>query len=54
MLVDAPAPSTEIVQTVQRRNWTRGLFALVASFVLLVGIGWGVGAVSNAWRTPAR
>lgn len=48
-----PAPPTEIVQTVQRRNWTRGLFALVASFVLLVGIGWGVGAVSNAWRTPA-
>ncbi|MBN9178803.1 MAG: anti-sigma factor [Microbacterium sp.] len=47
------APSTEIVQTVQRRNWTRGLFALVASFVLLVGIGWGVGAVSQVWQTPA-
>ncbi len=49
-----PAPSTEIVQTVQRRNWTRGLFALVASFVLLVGIGWGVGAVSNAGAHPRR
>ena len=47
------APSTEVVQTVQRRNWTRGLFALVASFVLLVGIGWGIGAVSNVWHTPA-
>lgn len=48
-----PAPSTEVVQTVQRRNWTRGVFALVASFVLLVGIGWGVGAISNGLHTPA-
>ncbi|WP_345947485.1 anti-sigma factor [Microbacterium flavum] len=47
------APPTEVVQAVARRSWTRGLFALVASFVLLVGIGWGVGAVSNVWHTPA-
>ncbi len=47
------APSTDVVQTVQRRAWSRGLFALVASIVLLVGIGWGTGAVSNLWRTPA-
>jgi anti-sigma-K factor RskA len=45
--------STELVQTVQRRNWSRGLFALVASIALLVGIGWGVGAVSTLWQTPA-
>jgi len=55
--VDAPghtvaAPSTEMMQTVQRRNWSRGLFALVASIVLLVGIGWGVGSVSRLWQTP--
>ena len=47
-----PAPSTEIVQTIQRRNWTRGLFALVASMALLVGIGWGVGALSDRLTTP--
>ncbi|MBF4562925.1 anti-sigma factor [Microbacterium sp. VKM Ac-2870] len=47
------APPTDVVQTVQRRAWSRGLFALVASIVLLVGIGWGTGAVSNLWRTPA-
>lgn len=47
------APPTDVVQAVQRRTWSRGLFALVASIVLLVGIGWGTGAVSNLWRTPA-
>ncbi len=46
-------PSTEMIQTVQRRNWTRGLFALVASIALLVGIGWGVGALTNMAATPA-
>lgn len=45
-------PPTEIVQTVQRRNWTRGLFALVASAALLVGIGWGVGSLVEQARTP--
>jgi len=47
------APPTEVVQMVQRRAWTRGVFALVASVALLIGIGWGTGAVSNLWRTPA-
>ncbi len=46
------APPTEVVQAIQRRNWTRGLFALVASVALLVGIGWGVGAISDSLRTP--
>lgn len=51
----ASAPSTEVVQTVQRRNWSRGLFALVASMVLLVGIGWGAGSVAEILnRTPAE
>jgi len=47
-----PAPPTEIVQAVQRRAWTRGVFALVASVALLIGIGWGTGAVTSLWRTP--
>lgn len=51
-VTSTPAPSTEMMQTVQRRNWSRGLFALVASIVLLVGIGWGVGSVSRLWQTP--
>ncbi|HPT73777.1 MAG TPA: anti-sigma factor, partial [Methanomassiliicoccaceae archaeon] len=42
-----------IVQAIERRNWSRGLFALAASMVLLVGIGWGTGAIANLWRTPA-
>ncbi|MEI2267781.1 MULTISPECIES: anti-sigma factor [unclassified Microbacterium] len=45
-------PPTEAVQTVERRNWTRGLFALVASAALLVGIGWGVGSLVEQARTP--
>lgn len=50
--VMAAGPPTEVVQTVQRRNWTRGLFALVASAALLVGIGWGVGSIVEQARTP--
>lgn len=45
-------PATEAVQTVQRRTWTRGLFALVASAALLVGVGWGVGSLVERARTP--
>ena len=48
----ASAPPTEVIQAIQRRNWTRGLFALVASIALLVGIGWGVGAITDTLRTP--
>lgn len=49
------APSTEVVQAVQRRNWSRGLFALVASMALLVGVGWGAGSISEVLnRTPAE
>lgn len=48
-----PLP-TETVQAVERRNWSRGLFALVASIALLVGIGWGAGAISTLWQTPAQ
>ncbi|MDJ1114953.1 anti-sigma factor [Microbacterium dauci] len=50
--VPSTAPPTEVVQTIQRKNWTRGLFALVASAALLVGIGWGVGAIVDQVRTP--
>lgn len=48
-----PAPNTETIQMIERRTWSRGLFALAASIVLLVGIGWGAGAVSHLWQTPA-
>ncbi len=51
---DVPSgPPTEVVQAAQRRTWTRGVFALVASIVLLVGIGWGTGALAKLWNTPA-
>lgn len=54
---DAPpppsaGPPTEVVQTIERRLWTRGLFGLVASIVLLVGLGWGAGALATLWATP--
>lgn len=47
----APLP-TDVVQTIQHRTWSRGLFALVASVVLLVGIGWGAGSLAQLWQTP--
>lgn len=46
------SPATEQIQTVQRRNWTRSLFALTASIALLVGIGWGVGSLTEQMRAP--
>lgn len=46
------SPVTEQLQTVQRRNWTRSLFALTASIALLVGIGWGVGSLTQGMRAP--
>ncbi len=49
----AAAPPTEVVQAIQRRDWMRGVFVLVAVMVLLVGIGWAVGAFSAALSTPA-
>lgn len=51
----ATALPTDVVQTIERRNWSKGLFALVASMVLLVGIGWGAGSISEILnRTPAE
>ncbi|KAA9085333.1 anti-sigma factor [Microbacterium radiodurans] len=46
------SPETEQFQTVERRNWTRGLFALTASVALLVGVGWGVGSLTEGMRAP--
>ncbi|WP_430522238.1 anti-sigma factor [Microbacterium aurum] len=36
-----------------RRTWARGVFALAACLVLLVGIGWGTGVIAKLWNTPA-
>lgn len=48
-----PLP-TDVVQTAERRTWSRALFALVASIALLVGIGWGAGSIASLWQTPAQ
>lgn len=48
-----PPPSTEAVQTVARRNWTRGLLALAASFVLLIALGTTAVIVGDRLREPA-
>lgn len=46
VLIDEP-PTTESIQTVQRRRWTRGVFALAASIVLLVALGYGAALVGD-------
>jgi anti-sigma-K factor RskA len=48
-----PPPSTEAVQTVARRNWTRGLLALAASFVLLIALGTTAVVIGDRLREPA-
>lgn len=49
-----PPTTTSGIQAIARRNWSKGLFSLAASLVLLVAIGFG--AVNlNQWigRSPA-
>ncbi|MFT3797036.1 hypothetical protein [Microbacterium sp.] len=41
------APPTEVVQTIQRRNWTLIIVGITAVIVGLVGLGWIAGAISN-------
>ena len=41
-----PPPSTEAVQTIQRRTWIRGIVIAVASMIVLVGLGWVVGSLA--------
>lgn len=43
-------PSTEVVQAVERRNWTRGISAGVFIALLLVGVGWAAGMLAALWQ----
>lgn len=49
-----PPPATEAIQTVARRNWTRGLLALAASFILLVALGTTAVVIGDRLRAPAE
>lgn len=50
----APAPAAPAVAGAERRaGWSRRLFTLAASLVLMAGIGWGVASVWNTLQTPA-
>lgn len=42
-----PSTSTDMIQMVERRTWTRGVFALAASIVLLVALGFGAALVGE-------
>jgi anti-sigma-K factor RskA len=48
-----PPPSTEVIQTVARRTWTRGLLALAASLILLVALGSTAVIIGDRLRAPA-
>lgn len=41
------APSTEMIQTVERRNWTRTIVVVVASLAVLVGLGFVAGRIGG-------
>jgi anti-sigma-K factor RskA len=49
----AGPPTTTTIQTVARRNWTRGLFALAASLVMLVVLGFGAVSINELVNRPA-
>jgi anti-sigma-K factor RskA len=42
-----PAPTTSTIQAIERKNWTRGLFGLAASLVLLVALGLGAATIGE-------
>lgn len=42
------APTTEAIQTVQRRTWIRGISIFIGVCVLLVLLGWIAGSITNA------
>ena len=47
-----PAPDTATVQAAERRSWTRGLLALAASFVLLLGLRFGAVLIGQQLNRP--
>jgi anti-sigma-K factor RskA len=47
-----PAPTTTMIQAVQRRNWTRGLLALAACLVLLVTFGFTAATINEFVNRP--
>jgi anti-sigma-K factor RskA len=49
-----PPLDTVAVQAITRRNWTRGLFALAASFVLLLGLGFGAVLIGDQLTRPTE
>ncbi|KAA9107557.1 anti-sigma factor [Microbacterium rhizomatis] len=48
-----PPLDTAELQTVARRSWTRGIFALAASLVLLVALGFGAATIGQQLNRPA-
>ncbi|GAA1852090.1 anti-sigma factor domain-containing protein [Microbacterium koreense] len=46
-------PTTTTIQTISRRRWTRGLFALAASLVFLVAIGFAAASINEYVNRPA-
>lgn len=51
--LNEPPTTTEALQTIERRNWTRNIAIAVTASLLLIGLGWGAGAIANQFATPA-
>lgn len=48
-----PPTDTATIQAISRRSWTRGLFGLAASLVLLVALGFGAVTIGQQLNRPA-
>lgn len=48
-----PPADTATIQAISRRSWTRGLFGLAASLVLLVALGFGAVTIGQQLNRPA-
>jgi anti-sigma-K factor RskA len=49
-----PPLDTTAMQAITRRSWTRGLFALAASFVVLLGLGFGAAVIGQQLTRPTE
>lgn len=53
-VIAPPAPDTATIQTQSRTRWMRGMFALAASFVLLVSLGFAAVSVNEWINRPSE
>lgn len=48
-----PSPTTTMIQTIQQQKWTRTMFTLAASFLVVIALGFGAASLGQWFTRPA-